>query len=874
MKHLEHKARPLKFYSLLFLFIRLSLTVLSQPYNPAMDKLAGQLHSLAKNSPAELIYLQTDKAIYETGEDLWFKAYLLDTHNFAPSLLSQTLYLQVINEKTEVPVWQEKYEARNGFADGHVFLQDSLSEGDYLVAAYTAGSYLNDKTELKSLRKIKVKKDMKPRTSVTADFNKVFYNAGDTILVKLTALSEKKEPLNSQIKAELRQGNQSLGQTQVSTNMQGTANLSFVLQSKGEGLQLNINEKYADLFDAREKSMSFPVPCKKGSTIQFDAFPEGGDLVSGLPSNLAFKAVNIEGNPLDIEGKLFEDDKLILELKSFHDGMGRLAFTPFAGKKYYIRLSVPVTDSTFLLPEVRQEGITLHLSGRDKEYLEFIISQSQGLKQGTVYLMGQQRGAVCCMASGVLNKELKIKMPLKEFIGQGIAEFTLFNEKLTPVAERLVYVNADKKIYIETKLSKDNYETREKVSLTITAKDETGQPVMANLGISVYDKLYRDIQDPKNILTHCYLTSQLKGKVYDPAYYFDSKHENREEALNLLLLTQGWRRYVWGEKNLREYGEARPPLIFDGTEGEVHATKRLKKASLAQIVKAFNPVKNNKADLLMSSQTGKFVVAPQHLKTWQGEYIYLKPMSPDEFEPRINLSDPFKIINETGKIKGINYPVPGAPNIIKENDADMMMNIDGHNTIKLPEFTIKGHGTETFRDKYIGHLDSLAKLDLCTDYECSEGCSELNCQFHTTDKSHKPVEGKEYCKRIGVNLAEGYYMGDECGIIYHYAKLTQEELLRRNNLSRVKAYYAHREFYQPKYDKETENDTYPDFRNTLLWKPSVATDEKGEAALEFFCSDINTRFVGKIEGVSGEGLLGTKDFEFAVRKRKPLNQGN
>jgi hypothetical protein len=132
------------------------------------------------------------------------------------------------------------------------------------------------------------------------------------------------------------------------------------------------------------------------------------------------------------------------------------------------------------------------------------------------------------------------------------------------------------------------------------------------------------------------------------------------------------------------------------------------------------------------------------------------------------------------------------------------------------------------------------------------------------------VEGKEYCHRIGVNLATGTYTQDICGIIYHYPKFTEEEILKMNNLSRVKAYYIHREFYQPNYDNAALLETVPDFRNTLLWSPLVSTNEKGEATVEFFCSDINTGFVGKIEGVSGEGLLGAKDFEFAVRKTKPV----
>ena len=82
---------------------------------------------------------------------------------------------------------------------------------------------------------------------------------------------------------------------------------------------------------------------------------------------------------------------------------------------------------------------------------------------------------------------------------------------------------------------------------------------------------------------------------------------------------------------------------------------------------------------------------------------------------------------------------------------------------------------------------------------------------------------------------------------------------------RVKGYYGHREFYQPYYD--VDEDSFTDYRNTLLWNPSVVTDINGEVELELFCSDINTLFVGIIEGVGGDGLLGIESFQFTVRKR-------
>ena len=139
---------------------------------------------------------------------------------------------------------------------------------------------------------------------------------------------------------------------------------------------------------------------------------------------------------------------------------------------------------------------------------------------------------------------MKIKIPLNEFPEQGIAEFTLFNQSLEPVAERLVYVNYNQRLYIDAKLDKEKYFTRGKAVLKIRVTDENGEPVKTNLGVSVYDKLYQNPQDSKDILTHCCLSAQLNGRIYDPAFYFDVKNKGREEALDLLLLTQGWRRYV------------------------------------------------------------------------------------------------------------------------------------------------------------------------------------------------------------------------------------------------------------------------------------------------------------------------------------------
>lgn len=776
-----------KFSFIIFLINLPFPPLIAQSYNARQIELAERLQSLAKNAPPELTYIQTSKDIYEKGEDLWFKVYLLDAQYLTPSKLSKTLYLQLLNENTLNPFWQEKYEIQNGFANGRVYLESNLPEGYYLLAAYTPNSFFNDTTEFFAVRRVKVKKDI---------------TSSDT-------------PLSS----------------------------------------------------------TLPV-AGKTNQIQFTTFPEGGNLVSGLQSKMAFKAVNTNGEPVDITGVLFEDNVPLLEFKSAHAGMGSFMFVPDAGKKYFIRLSEPATDSIFLLPEIYPEGMTMQLTGRDTESLTFKISQSQGLEPGDIYLRVQCRGVVYGMTTAKLSSEILIKIPLP-LLPQGIAEITLFNDNLEPVAERLVYINQDQKLDISTELSKEIYTTRGKVTVKIKVTDEDGYPAIANLGVTAFDKLYENLQDSFNILTHCYLSSQLKGRIYNPTFYFNSKNKDRERALDLLMLTQGWRKYVWDEMNLKKYRQGKSQIIYDGIKGDVYYPDRIKKKMKEQtFVIVFSPNKDSAKVVIPADSAGRFEVSPDRLKEWENDYVYMKPfagyesqlpkktwdpLALPEFHFGIRLKDPFETINMIIEHGDIVLPLPC---LLKDESDRPDLYSQASGVIKIKEVTIKGQKAKIVRGKYLGSLDSIVMAKADEDYVCGHGV--LNCPRHDRNESGttRPIQGFEYWVILDYNTP-----GERVKkVIYWRPKFSEDELMKINNLTRVKAYYGAREFYKPNYDKENGDSLIPDFRNTLLWEPSVITDEKGEATLSFFCSDINTDFVGRIEGVSNEGLLGVGGFKFTVRK--------
>ena len=757
------------FLRMLLLVWLLPLSLFSQIKNA--DALVDHLHTLSKQKVSDLVYIQTSKGIYETAENVWFKGYVLNSQSLIPSIQSKTLFVQLINDKTQKAVWEEKYEIENGFVDGHLYLQDSLQAGTYTMAAYSSHSFYNNTSEFYAARKLKI----------------------------IKKIAEKREV----------------------------------------------------------------VKVKKDSIIDFKMFPEGGNLVSGIQNIMAFKSVNSKGNPVPVSGTLFENNKPLLKFKSVHAGMGRFVFTPDIDKSYHIQLLDSLKKSNHKLPEIFRSGISMQLIGKNKDFLLFNISQSKALKKMPVYLRLQIRGEVYSLAKANLNNQAKIKVPLKD-VPQGIAEVTLFNADFEPICERLVYIKQDEQLQIKTILNKSEYQTQEKATLKIQVIDEHEQPIVAHLGLSVYDRIYKNPKDSKNILTHYNLATQLKGKLHNPAYYFDTNNKNRKEALNLLLLTQGWRRYVWNEINLKEQKTPKQ-VVFDDIKGKVTFPKKYQKNPLqsSPVLMAFAPENEAFKEFVLVDSTKKFTIKPKHLT--MGRQVYLKLMVPEKPKYHFNINDQaFNTINTVRKAKTINYP--SAKSIIK---TEVIKPFKYPSDVKvLDEVMVKAKKRKVYRDKYLGKLDSIAKSEMTTDYVCKENI--LNCPIldhGPFDKgSKKPVEGVVY--HLHWRSVSPTNLTNPPLPPYHYPVLTDEYLMSRFNLIRTKGYYKKREFYQPIYDKDTIVDAFPDYRNTLYWNPSVITNKKGEATIEFFCSDINTKFIGNIEGigVGRQGLLGSAKFEFVVRK--------
>ncbi|MDB2385224.1 hypothetical protein N9V96_02000 [Polaribacter sp.] len=614
------------------------------------------------------------------------------------------------------------------------------------------------------------------------------------------------------------------------------------------------------------KNKSIQTSIKK-EKISFHLFPEGGDLVANLESKVAFKTVDSKGFPLAITGTLYENNKPLKSIQTAHAGMGLFSLQPKKDSLYYVVLDSFSTQK-YYLPKIKEQGKVIRVLSSNKKELVLHVSQTKSESKETIYIRLQQKGKVHTIVQGNIKESLTIKIPTAT-LPQGIAEITLFNKSLKPLAERLVYVNPEKKLKITARLNKERFATKEKVTVNITVTDDNNIPQVAHLGMSVNDKLYTNTTDAKNIITHYQLSTQLKGSIYNPAYYFNKKNKNRKQTLDLLLLTQGWRRYVWNERVLKDYNQNNAPIISDtifgsiSKKGKPFTTKKQDQEKLRSKSIHYTTGDLENQGFLLLGSLGRFQILPQHLSTHKYSYVYFKllPEKNKKLYPIVLQSKQFSVLENHENHENyqdyyeFDYPLK---NIIPKPFVKPYTALVDY---KLDEIVVKSKKSKVFRDKYLGSLDSLLRAKYkSTDYICVNNI--LNCSNHNDGR--KPIVGIKYLTERGKgNIVEVIYKSPNNNSNY-----SPEELLKLNQVVAIKSYYPNKEFYSPVYDKKEEGLDIPDFRNTLFWKPDIITNKKGEATISFFTSDLDTPFTGVIEGLGLNSLLGTSNFEFYVRKKK------
>ena len=356
-----------------------------------------------------------------------------------------------------------------------------------------------------------------------------------------------------------------------------------------------------------------PVMAK--ADLQF--FPEGGELVAGINAKIAFKSTGINGMGMDAKGIITDNtNKEVATFASTHLGMGYFNLKPEEGKSY--KASITFADGAkedLQLPTTSNIGISLTINNDSVANAAVRIQANPNYfseNKGKEYSVLIYSGGIATTVSCKLDSPTITMDIIKRKLFTGVTTVTLFSQSNEPIAERLIFIQNYDQLNLDISTDKDTYHTREKVSLKLNAKTRADSASTGHFSIAVTDesKVGADENNETTILTNLLLTSDLKGTIEQPNYYFadigDQSNYEKQKELDLVMLTHGYRHFTWKQvlsSDSTSNTAAYPPetsLAINGTAKNFIGTP-LKKATVSLI-----PVLNKRFTSTETDDKGKF----------------------------------------------------------------------------------------------------------------------------------------------------------------------------------------------------------------------------------------------------------------------------
>lgn len=655
--------------------------------------------------------------------------------------------------------------------------------------------------------------------------------------------------------------------------------------------------------------------------IDLQFMPEGGRLVTGLDSRIAFKAVDQSGRGCAVTGFVLDArNDTVIGFRSQRLGMGFFTFRPEPGQTYTAFVQPPggrVAPVAF--PTVQPVGAVMTVDNMtNKDNIRVYVANNRPVTADNgppaeLTLVAQTRGIVVQVAKAPLNKKaFVVQLPRQQF-PEGIAQLTLFDETNMPVCERLVFIEKNNRLKIDVKADASTVKPRGKVDLNLTVTTPDGKPASAALSLAVTDgQLVPPDTNAATLVSSLLLTSDLAGTVEQPGYYFDTKHDARLQDLDLLLMTQGWRRFTWQQVLTDSLTRPRYPL-----EAGLSLTGRVLRANQ----KAAGKVRLT--FMLTLPDSSRTVLAGESDETGTfGAY-------------GLDFADSTSVLIQAVRGKNDRYVdisldqllqpavvvthVPFNPMVFAQSEYDEFIRrtreylaierqIRGNREVLLKEVVVKARRTEE-RDlrKIYGTADATVKFDLQNTAGALTvldvirgrvaGVQVTGSGFNTsvvirgpssitgpneplyvldgmqTQKEtifSIPVNDVDYVDVLKGPSAAIYGSQGAGGVIivmtkrgnsadHDYSKDPAAGLL----LAKVPGYAPVREFYAPRYD-QPQPVNRPDYRATLHWAPLIRTDASGKARVTFFASDAKTTVHVVAEGVGPIGQPGTTTAQVRV----------
>ncbi len=672
-------------------------------------------------------------------------------------------------------------------------------------------------------------------------------------------------------------------------------------------------------------ALNQPQQEESNKKVDVQFFPEGGPLIDNVYTLLGFKAINSSGYSCNVTGKVFSSlGDTITSFSSTHLGMGSFFFLPKKGLKYfatgYAGNGIPFKVE---LPDALETGYSIKVSDINKDYFRVTIKTNQEtLDQfplNEILVIGTSHNSLRITAkTKVRTIDNPVILPIKEF-PEGIALITLMDTSGKTYCERMYYVHQKENYRISIIPDNEVYAPRQEISLQISVKDTSDKPVSANLSVSVVDgNQLNGFEQKSDICSYLLLESEIRGYIEQPYYYFDTTIPDHYKALDNLLLTQGWRNFIW---NYLPYTVTNPeyqPETGITVSGKLRRKWTDKPIANAKISMGLFEDNQSSFKYTQTDSTGKYYFEGLNF-TGQKDIVVCAADKKGIGEGLISLDSIFgdtapvtyklmhKSETKVNEIKNLNE-IPSNLEISDyKEEAVRKYNIHKKyhitDTIGLNEVVVSAR--RPIKENADGHFRMYGEPDYS--YTITDKMAGFSDAFQTLagrvaglyitgDHNHgysfmfRGMVGQplflldnrevsyETIEAIPVSAIDKIEIIKESGKLALYGMRGSfgviSVLTKRGNngpilpvlysiYHRVHGYYQARTFYSPKYNVPQPEYNKPDLRTTIHWEPNVVTDSDGNATVSFFNTDNKAIIKVDVEGIvePGSPLVGRTSFE-------------
>lgn len=697
----------------------------------------------------------------------------------------------------------------------------------------------------------------------------------------------------------------------------------------GDDFVFKKNIEIIDVFEAhfnRKEVEISPAQSPKdiGNNIQntytIDFFPEGGSLLENVASVIGFKAIDTNGTPIKAEGTIFDsDNQKVTSFSSVHDGMGQFQMIPLQGKSYYAIVKSDTGEEILQdLPDVLKEGYLLSFKRFKGRNILSVNTNRYTLSQNS-----SQELKLVCKSKGIeyLESQLELKettlsfeLPSKE-LSEGISQITLYDSRSRPQSERLVYVEKEHDLEVSLETDKTSYKPNEKVNISVTSKSKSGATKSASYSLSVTDMngVENDI-DYGTTISSCFLMeSDIRGQVHHPSYYFNLKNLERLEHLDFLLLTQGWRDFLWKtlpKQNDSIMYKAEKGFCISGNVKQVFGKKPLANNNVTLALmngkhfNAFNATTDTLGcfqfeDLMFFGKTNLQLNSRNEKGKFSGKILLDsigQPPMKVSFKSKSRSLPKEKGVVEHVYKKYIDFGIQ-PENVLdeveivgkKRNDIVVFHGLVDNSYVADEETKTFSSIYEILQQKIPGvnllSPDSAAQMQIRARY--SGGIYVIYFTrfriepiilidgFPIVDKVQlEDVNPDEIEKIEAIRGAQAMaYYGEEgaSGLIAIYTNRHLVNKPKKDVVSSVKkeieGFYEARTFYVSNLEKNNlEEDKKAEARNTIYWAPYLHPDKKGHANVSYYNAGVETKVKVALEGITSSGTPVVKNTYYTIKK--------